>query len=169
MKCAVSVVSGYVRLNIWLFVIKDRIDEDRRVCCAFRLGKFLFKCTLCDLFKILTPPTQPMRSETKNNRDSPAQVFPRFATVSCVCFELNWFTSLSSSFLIGQNYLGCLPLCTWRPVGSQFGQMVSGNLKQEFRRRFGVLHLPELTRAPGIDLSSHVYGRRSWTSDTCQN
>ena len=43
--------------------------------------------TLCDWFKNLAPPTQPIRCKT--NRDLAARVFPRLTPVTCVRFEFS--------------------------------------------------------------------------------
>lgn len=60
-------------------------------------------------FKKFPPLFPPIKSKTKTNRDSLAQVFPRFAaaTVHAFCLTFDWFTGLSVYVVIGSNdYLG---------------------------------------------------------------
>ena len=54
-------------------------------------AKLLWFCitTRYDWFKKLAPPSQPIRCKIKTNRDLVARVFPRFAPVTCICFEFS--------------------------------------------------------------------------------
>ena len=63
--------------------------------------------SLNDWFKVLAPFIQPIRSETKTNRGSRVHIFPPFVSARVITSSFDWFTGLSSSFLIGQsNYFG---------------------------------------------------------------
>ena len=56
------------------------------------IAEFLWFCftTLCDWFKKLASPTQPIRCKTKTNRDLVTLgVFPRLAPVTCICSEFS--------------------------------------------------------------------------------
>ena len=44
---------------------------------------------LCDWFKTIVLPTQPIRCKTKTNHDLVTHVFPCLAPVTCSCFELS--------------------------------------------------------------------------------
>ena len=89
--CSHDVVRNVLRCHSWP-PYKDKIEsilhvpllEVIRNCCGFCFT------TLCDWFKKLAPPTQPIR--TKTNGDSVGRVFPRLAPVTCFSFEL--FTSV---------------------------------------------------------------------------
>ena len=53
------------------------------------------------------PLSQPIRSETKINRDLFARVFPRLVQLHVFALSFDWFIGLSASVVIGQSkYLG---------------------------------------------------------------
>ena len=49
---------------------------------------WLMALLLCDWFKKLAPPTQPIRCKT-TNRDLVARVFLHLSQVTCICFEIS--------------------------------------------------------------------------------
>jgi len=60
------------------------------VRAVFTLSVESYCCTLLRYMiglKKLTPLFQPIRSQTKTNRDSLVQVFPRFALATCIYFK----------------------------------------------------------------------------------
>ena len=79
--------------------------------CDFHLSaesnlRLLWFCiaSFIDWLKKLAPLSQPIRSKTKATRGSLAQVFPRFVSATCYCFEF-WLDErfFFASFVIGQS------------------------------------------------------------------
>ena len=65
------------------------LDCTKRTEKKTEIEKTMSQTTLCDWFKILAPPIQPIRCKTKTNCDLVTRVFPRFASVTCTCFKLS--------------------------------------------------------------------------------
>ena len=56
--------------------------------CVFALVLHYWVITaLCDWLIKLAPLSQPIRCKTKTNRVFTTRVFPRFAPITCICFE----------------------------------------------------------------------------------
>ena len=71
----------------WTYMYWERFSFECRKVIGFAFT------TLCDWFKKLAPLFHPIRSKTKNNRDSLIRVFPRFGSAACNHFVF-WLVHL---------------------------------------------------------------------------
>ena len=58
-------------------------------CTRGRIRLFELLRSVIGLEIRLPPPSQPIRSKTKTNRDLVTRVFPRFRPVTCINFEFS--------------------------------------------------------------------------------
>ena len=65
--------------------------------------------TLSDWSKNLAPVYQPMRRKTKTNRYLHTRFFPRFEKLHGIATNLDWFTVLFATAVIGRS--NCFGIC----------------------------------------------------------